>query len=120
MVYIKFNNQLTNTHAGTNQNSNLRKIIAKIFRLIFPAANPDFDPKINSVNTWLLEFNEEGIPVKEIGLNNNGKPIIKMPYKDNVGYWTDIGMHFNKFSERFQVEKINQVEFYKFWGNFDT
>lgn len=103
-----------------DRNSKGQRFITGILQLILPVANPDFDNKIDSVFTWLIEFSEDGIPLKEIGLDINGKPIVKMPYRRNIGYWVDIGMHISKFKKRFQVEEITQANFNNIWNSFDT
>jgi hypothetical protein len=85
-----------------------------------PKANPDFDDKIDEVQYWLVECdNETGIPEREIGLDKEGKVILKMPFKDNYGYWTDNNFKLNDFKEHFVVSEISRDSFEQNWDLFD-
>lgn len=94
----------------------MQQLIASVLSAAIPKANPDFDSKIGNVRFWLLEFNDKtSQPVREIGLDESGTAIIKMPYKNNYGYWTDNNMLFEDFQERFQTAIISRSDFEKVW-----
>ena len=98
----------------------LKKVLFGILAKIIPKANPDFDNKIKEVQYWLIECdNETGIPEREIGLDKAGQVIIKMPYKDNYGYWTDNNLLLNDFKEHFVVSEISKDSFEESWELFD-
>jgi hypothetical protein len=66
---------------------NIKKAIIGILGTIIPKANPDFENKIELVETWIVELdNETGIPEREIGMDKKGRIIVKMPFKNNYGY----------------------------------
>jgi hypothetical protein len=89
-----------------------------ILKLIIPKGNPDFDKQIDNVEYWLLECEiESGIPEREIGIDKNGNVIVKMPFKDNYGYWTDNSLKFNDFIEEFKATEIEKREFEINWKN---
>ncbi|MBK7855618.1 MAG: hypothetical protein IPJ79_12590 [Bacteroidetes bacterium] len=47
----------------------MKKALVGILTTIIPKANPDFEDKIDEVQYWLVECdNETGIPEREIGL----------------------------------------------------
>lgn len=100
--------------------SSLKKALIGILTKIIPKANPDFEDKIDEVHYWLVECdNESGIPQREIGLDKEGRVILKMPFKANHGYWTDNNLLLNDFEELFVVSKISKDSFEKSWELFD-
>lgn len=90
-----------------------------ILTTVIPKANPDYENEIDKVKSWLIELETEtGIPQREIGLDNLGKPILKMPYKDNYGYWTENNLLLDDFKKHFQVREIDPTMFETKWNNF--
>ncbi len=55
---------------------------------IEPQINPDFHDKYDSVVYWWLELNKNEIPIREIGFNDLGEPIVIGPYGMNKGLFT--------------------------------
>lgn len=91
-----------------------RNFFDKILSFFIPIANPDFEDKIFLASNWLLEFDKENdIPNREIGLNSEGKVILKMPYKNNYGYWIDNNLTYNDFKKDFEYEIIEKEKFEK-------
>ena len=91
-----------------------------LLKFIIPKGNPDFDNQIDNVEYQLLECEiESGIPEREIGIDKNGTVIVKMPFKDNYGYWTDNNLIFNDFIEKFKATEIEKKEFEFNWGNLN-
>ena len=89
--------------------------------LFLPKSNPDFEDKIDEAKEWLLEFPDEvSVPVREIGLSKSGEVLLKMPYKNNYGFWTDNNMLLADFQERFQTESISKDEFEIAWSSAFT
>ena len=102
------------------EKSNLfHTLLEKFLSTIIPKANPDFDNQIQTTNIWLIEFNEGGIPEREIGLNNDVKTIMIMPWKDNYGYWTDNNFHLQDFMNGFKYGNIENEYFEQRWNQFD-
>ncbi|MBD8019098.1 hypothetical protein H9628_11505 [Weeksellaceae bacterium Sa1CVA4] len=98
----------------------MKKALVGILTSIIPKANPDFEGKIDEVQYWLVECdNETGIPEREIGLDKEGRVILKMPHKDNSGYWTDNNLLLNEFKEHFNVSEISRESFEQSWELFD-
>lgn len=96
----------------------LKKALTGTLTTIIPKANPDFDQKIDEVRYWLVEFDNEGIPEREIGLDQEKQVILKMPYKDNYGYWTDNNLLLNDFRKHFVVSEISKNSFEQNWLDF--
>lgn len=93
-----------------------KKVIHKVLKFFF-AANPDFDGKIKEINIWLLEFeDEESTVVREIGLDEDSNVIMKMPYKKNYGYWSDVDMSYLDYIKRFRNESISKEYFEEKWN----
>jgi hypothetical protein len=98
----------------------LKRALVNILTTITPKANPDFEDKIDEVQYWLVECdNESGMPEREIGLDKEGRVILKMPFKDNYGYWTDNNLLLNDFKEHFVVSEISKDSFEQSWELFD-
>ncbi|MEZ7509126.1 hypothetical protein QO190_08055 [Cloacibacterium sp. Arc13] len=93
-------------------------LLEKIAWKILPLANPDFDSKIHDTNIWLIEFDNDNIPVREIGMNNSQEPIMIMPYENNFGFWTDNNLILQDFKNGFEFEKISKSEFEKNWNAY--
>lgn len=90
-------------------------ILAGVLTKVIPKANPDFDKEIDDVKFWLLECDEDGIPEREIGLDKDGWVIVKMPFKENYGYWTDNNFILNDFIKRFDATEIDKEDFEMKW-----
>jgi hypothetical protein len=100
--------------------SAFKKALVGVLTKVIPKANPDFDNKIDEVQYWLVECdNDTGIPEREIGLDKEGRVILKMPFKDNYGYWTDNNLLLNDFKEHFVVSEISRDSFEQNWELFD-
>lgn len=98
----------------------LKKAIIGLMSSIIPKANPDFDNKIDLVKTWLVELDSDtGIPEREIGLDKKGQIILKIPFINNYGYWTDNHLLLKDFKEDFRASEISNADFEKYWNSFD-
>lgn len=122
-TYIQFDAPKNNKRAF-NKDGLVKRLLGKslisILKKIIPIANPDFYNEIDEVQYWLVEFDTEtGIPEREIGLSKEGRVILKMPYKNNYGYWIDNNLLLNDFKENFIVSEISKDSFEKYWDFFD-
>ena len=85
-----------------------------------PVANPDFEDKFDKVSTWLIEFEGDSYyPNREVGLDISNKPILRMPWKKNYGYWTDSELTIQRFRSNFNSVDIAREEFERYWGLFE-
>ena len=117
-IYIQL--ETPKSDKQTSKNGLLRKVFVDTLTNILPKANPDFEDKIDEVKWWLVEFDSEtGIPKREIGLDKEGRVILKMPFKDNYGFWIDSNLSLNDFKESFIVSEISQNSFEESWKLFD-
>lgn len=96
------------------------KILEKFLSTIIPKANPDFENQIQNTNIWLIEFDENGIPEREIGLDKDEKGVIIMPWKDNYGYWTDNNLNLENVKNGFNYSEIEEAYFKNEWNLFDS
>lgn len=94
----------------------VKRSIRFFLKLIIPKANPDYDGKISLVTYWLLEFEgKDSVPDREIGLGINEEVILKMPYRDNYGYWLDNNLTFEDFHDTFEAVEITREDFEEKW-----
>jgi hypothetical protein len=102
MEYIQFERGFPEK-LGTQTNWSIRllqKLLKIILESIIPRANPDYDDQIKKIKYWLLEIESDtGSPIREVGLDQSLKPILKMPFRDNYGYWTDNNLFLSDFIE---------------------
>jgi hypothetical protein len=99
---------------------NIKKVFGGVISAVIPKANPDFENKFNLVKKWIIEVdNETGIPQREIGMDENGRIIVKMPFKKNYGFWTDSNLVFTDFKNEFDTTKITKDTFENYWNIFD-
>lgn len=96
----------------------IENLMGKVLGKIIAKANPDFDDKIEMVSEWLVEFDNEGIPNREVGLDETGVAIVKMPWNDNYGYWVDNNLTEQDFYKTFEVVKIEKLDFERLWESF--
>ncbi|MDR0793515.1 MAG: hypothetical protein LBE82_09430 [Chitinophagaceae bacterium] len=122
MTYIQFDTPKTDRQAKKEGllKCFLGKMLITFLTKIIPKANPDFENEIDEVQYWLVECDDKtGIPEREIGLNKEGQVILKMPYKENYGYWTDNNLLLDDFKKHFVVSEISKDYFEKSWELFD-
>ena len=62
----------------------------KVLAVFIPSANPDFDALYQRVSVWLLEVSvPDGLPRREIGLDEQMEPVVAGPIGKNYGTWVD-------------------------------
>jgi hypothetical protein len=121
-TYIQFDAPKNNSQTAKDGliKSMLKKALVGVLTTFIPKANPDFEDKIKEVQYWLVECDKEtGIPEREIGLDKAGCVILKMPFNDNYGYWTDNNLLLNGFKEHFEVSEISKDYFEQSWDLLD-
>ena len=119
-IYLSFEVQLDIENVNKNKLPLIKILVKKILFFLLPVANPDFELQIDNVKTWILEFNDKhSIPIREIGLNNQGKVILKMPFNSNYGYWTDNLLKFYDFQNEFNAKIIDKENFLILWNSFE-
>ncbi|MCF6318931.1 MAG: hypothetical protein L3J83_06595 [Proteobacteria bacterium] len=69
----------------------------KLLLFFVPVANPDYESKIHLVKEWLIEFDENDQPFREIGINKDGDVVISGPNERDYGYWLDTNMRYSDF-----------------------
>lgn len=66
-----------------------------------PSPNRKNEQKFHLLNEWLLEFDDKGEPLREIGLDKSGKPIIKCAVDNSdYGFWLDTNMRYEDFLDK--------------------
>src|SRR6188508_1227558 len=122
-VYIKFstNEIVSDSEPGQNRFGQIFKVsLTKVLTTIIPKANPDFDDKIRDVRQWILEVDdEEGTPEREIGLDENGKVMMIMPWRSNCGFWTDSPVQIDDLAKTHEMNFADKEEFERLWTAFE-
>lgn len=73
-----------------------------------PRTNPDYDQRLQEVTAWLVEFDDDGLPVREIGLDGAGCPVVCGPNERNYG----TSMRFDDVTG----DEIRHHEFERAWA----
>lgn len=110
MKYLKFKSPWENSG-----NKGKKSFVENIVFYLGLSSNPDYEYFIDRVEYWMVEFDEENIPIREIGIDDEGKVILKMPYKKNYGYWTDNSLEYKDFVAFFMAVGVTQKEFEQKW-----
>ena len=64
--------------------------LAWVLMRIVPTGSPDYDNvRFSLVSYWLVEIDEEGYPMREIGFTSQDNPVLFAPTTRNFGFWTD-------------------------------
>ena len=74
-------------------------------------ANPNYRGKQHLVRAWLIEFEEDGLPWREIGLDEHGTVVFAGPSKADYGFWHDTNMQYSDF----EGEPITEEYFESMW-----
>lgn len=89
---------LRTTLATDHKPQSFGERITRALLFFIPVASPDYEAKLHLVREWLIEFDDEGRPDREIGLAATGSPIVAGPDARNYGFWLDTDMLFKDFS----------------------
>ena len=111
-TYIQFEVQKSENQTSPDGllKRSLKKAITGVLTTVIPKTNPDYENQIDNVKSWLVELEtDSGIPQREIGLDDEGNTILKMPYKDNYGYWTDNNLLLDDFKKHFLKKLTRQI-----------
>ena len=84
--------------------------------LSFISSNPDYEVKLELVRVWLIEFDEEGDPFREIGLDADGVPVLAGPDARNYGFWLDTEMVLKDFVGHEISKDAFELEWRRFFG----
>jgi len=64
-------------------------VLVKLMRRFVPEANPSYRDKMQLIDMWYIEFDEQGLPNREVGVDSNGIPVVAGPSSTDFGYWLD-------------------------------
>lgn len=84
----------------------------------------DFEDSVKNSKYWLIEFkyndwNYTDEVQREIGLDENKSPILKLPNdKNKLGFWADEDVDFNFFIKHFEYKIITKQYFEEKWDEF--
>jgi hypothetical protein len=75
-------------------------------------ANPSYRDRYHLVRCWLVEFDDEGLPGREIALDQTDSVVMAGPSKTDYGFWLDTSMRFPNFTG----EPVTSEYFEKMWA----
>ncbi len=85
--------------------------LTKTLLFFIKKGNPDQEKLYPKVAKWLIEIDESGVPVREIGLDENNNALFSAPNNHNFGFWTDSDKKFGIE----ELERCTKEEFESFW-----
>lgn len=80
-------------------------------RLVPNTANPGYRGKHHLINSWLIEFDDDDHPWREIALDASGSIVFAGPSKTDYGFWLDTNMRLSDFTG----ESISEEYFERMW-----
>ena len=86
------------------------KVIETILFFV-PKANPGYEPHMHLIDRWVVEFDGDDNPGREIGLSTSDEVVVAGPSARDYGFWCDTNMTFKDF----QGETISESEFEAYW-----
>jgi hypothetical protein len=73
-------------------------------------ANPGYRGKRHLIHSWLIEFDEDEHPWREIGLDESGSIVVAGPSAIDYGFWLDSSMRLSDFTgESIPAEHFEQM-----------
>ncbi|MEL7187167.1 MAG: hypothetical protein AAFN50_12145 [Pseudomonadota bacterium] len=90
--------------------------VSKVLRRILLEANPTYRKNMHLVDAWYIEFTEDGLPYREIGVDANGSPVLAGPSSEDYGFWLDTNMTQSDF----EGVEVNQDEFEALWSKAEV
>ena len=116
MLYFKFQYRHRQEN-GIMKKKNILRVLFSVLNDIF-AANPDFENKIPYVALWVVEYenNKFNQVIRELGFDTNGKIIVKLPDKRNVGFWIDSDYTMKDYC-KLNIQMITEQEFNNLWNS---
>jgi hypothetical protein len=64
---------------------------------LIDTANPSYRDKHHLVHSCLIEFDDDGQPWREVGLDELGVVVVAGPSKTDYGFWLDSKMQYADF-----------------------
>lgn len=74
-------------------------------------SNPGYVDRMHRVRSGLIEFDDQGLPGREIGLDADGGIVLAGPGEGNDGFWLDTNMRLADFPG----ESVPVAEFEALW-----
>ena len=81
-----------------------------------PKANPGYDSNMHLIDRWLIEFDENDDPWREIGLSKSGEVVVAGPSDRDYGFWCDTNMKYSDFDG----EEVSESVFEDLWSKSKT
>lgn len=91
--------------------------LVKALLFFIPRANPDNEAFYPQVKAWALELDEEGWPLREVGLDSMGNPLFGSPDARNTGFWPDMAIQQFRKDE---LQPISEAEFNALWDSVSS
>ncbi|MEM1043267.1 MAG: hypothetical protein AAGI91_11640 [Bacteroidota bacterium] len=89
------------------------RLVERFLARLLPAGSPDFSARdYERVQRWWIELDpKHHRPEREIGLDDQGQPVVVGPLGDNLGFWTDSDMQFDPAAH----DRISKNDFETMW-----
>ena len=107
MIYLRSNKATNWEKPGL-----LDKLLTPIKKRIY--SNPDYEKVFPELVEWLIEFDDDKMPYREIGLNKAGAPILAGPNEKNYGFWLDTNMKLNDFENEIIEKEYFEIKWKEF------
>jgi hypothetical protein len=89
----------------------LRLRIVSLLLFFLPQSNRGYKGRWHLIRQWLVEFDESGVPWREIGLGADDLPVVSGPDDESLGFWTESNVRWGDIVG----EEIEREEFERHW-----
>lgn len=91
-------------------------MLVKVMRRFIPEANPSYRGKMHLIDSWYVEFDEQGLPSREVGVDAAGQPVVAGPTSMDYGFRLDTNMN----RDDFDGDEVDKQEFEALWERSDV
>lgn len=87
---------------------------------VLPRGDPDLAALYPLAQVWWLEISDTGVPVREIGFDASGTPIVLAPVGENVGFLVDSSDDWSDSQhDSGEVEATFEMTWNQLWPSFE-
>lgn len=103
----------TKMGTGFNKRASWIERLTRLLLPLIPRSNPGYKADLHWVSEWLVEFDEDGLPGREMGLDEQGQVVVAGPSNQNYGFWLDTNMTLSDF----EGEPVDAELFESLWAS---
>jgi hypothetical protein len=101
------------------RNGALKKEFQKVINENILLSYPEYNKQKQKTRLWLVEFGSNGIPRREIFIDQNLNYLVKISNRKFQNKWKDHNLSVTDFQKFFDTCEVNKQSFEDQWKNFE-